>query len=458
MKPAGRQASPSGGIDPARILVAVPALDEERHIEACLLSLMRPEAEMAGVRIVVADGGSRDRTRTIVARLGERFPAVELIANQRRLQSAGVNRVVALCAAPTHDILVRCDAHSVYPPRYVLDVAESLVDRNVAALSTPMDAVGAGCFQAAAAWLADTRIGSGGSLHRGGRISGYVDHGHHAGIRLDWFRSVGGYDESLGHNEDADLDHRITRAGGRIWLDARIRVAYSVRETLPGLARQYWNYGIGRARTFRKHGMKLRARQFAPPLLLTTLVGGLALAPLSLLGLLPALAYGLVITAVSLVGAARLRSPCGLWAGPAMAAMHLPWAAGFWRELARQVAADQSTLARSELRADPSVRNTAGGRIGMSGKEKWSAEVTAHSDALDLEDHVFESEDPKHIAASLKRSAEESHRRKAEPFRSAMSMLTFYINRAGSKLPDDRRKVLDAAKVELRRAFGRDPG
>lgn len=62
---------------------------------------------------------------------------------------------------------------------------------------------------------------------------------------------------------------------------------------------------------------------------------------------------------------------------------------------------------------------------------KWSAEVTAHSDALDLKKHLFEAKNPKTIARSLKRSAEHSHRRKAEPFRSAMSMLTFYINRAG---------------------------
>ncbi|MER8697173.1 DUF3175 domain-containing protein [Mesorhizobium opportunistum] len=89
-------------------------------------------------------------------------------------------------------------------------------------------------------------------------------------------------------------------------------------------------------------------------------------------------------------------------------------------------------------------------------KEKWSAEVTEHSNAMDLEDHVFESDDAKKIAASLKRSAEHSHRRKAEPFQSAMSMLNFYINRAGKKLPATRKKVLENAKDELRVAFGRE--
>lgn len=90
-----------------------------------------------------------------------------------------------------------------------------------------------------------------------------------------------------------------------------------------------------------------------------------------------------------------------------------------------------------------------------SRKRKWSAEVTEHSDALELEPHVFEKDDPKEIAASLKRSADRSEKRKSEPFRSAMSMLTFYINRAGKNLPASRKKMLEEAKDELRRAYGK---
>jgi hypothetical protein len=86
----------------------------------------------------------------------------------------------------------------------------------------------------------------------------------------------------------------------------------------------------------------------------------------------------------------------------------------------------------------------------------WSARVTRESNALDLESGVFKLESPKRIAASLKRSAEHSRRRKAAPYRSALSMLTFYINRAGKNLPASRRKVLQQAKVELRKQFGRE--
>jgi hypothetical protein len=94
----------------------------------------------------------------------------------------------------------------------------------------------------------------------------------------------------------------------------------------------------------------------------------------------------------------------------------------------------------------------------MARQAKWSQEVTRHSNALDLEPGVFTFDDPKAIAQSLKRSAEASSRRKSTPYRSAMSMLTFYINRAGKDLPAERRRVLEAAKGELRRAFEKDAG
>lgn len=90
-----------------------------------------------------------------------------------------------------------------------------------------------------------------------------------------------------------------------------------------------------------------------------------------------------------------------------------------------------------------------------SAKRKWSRKVTEHSDALTLKKRVFASRSPARIAASLKRSAERSHRRKSSPYRSAMSMLTFYINRAGKTLSAGRRRILEQAKQELRHQFGR---
>lgn len=100
----------------------------------------------------------------------------------------------------------------------------------------------------------------------------------------------------------------------------------------------------------------------------------------------------------------------------------------------------------------------AGGRTSAkkAAPQRWSQRVTRESDALDLEQGVFTLTSPKQIAASLKRSAEQSSRRKASPYRSALSMLTFYINRAGKNLPRTQRTRLERAKIELKRAFGRE--
>lgn len=92
----------------------------------------------------------------------------------------------------------------------------------------------------------------------------------------------------------------------------------------------------------------------------------------------------------------------------------------------------------------------------MPKKKKWSKDVAEHSDAMDLKDGVFKSRSPKKIADSLKHSAETSDRRKSSPFQSAMSMLNFYINRAGEQLSKSRRSTLEKAKDELRKDFGRE--
>ena len=117
---------------------------------------------------------------------------------------------------------------------------------------------------------------------------------------------------------------------------------------------------------------------------------------------------------------------------------------------ARKATARKSTGRRTRKTAAHHAKSPAKRPV-----KKWSKHVTETSDALDLKHDVFKQDSPKAIARSLKRSAEQSHRRKSDPYRSAMSMLVFYINRAGKNLPATRRKKLEAAKGELRKAFGK---
>jgi hypothetical protein len=128
------------------------------------------------------------------------------------------------------------------------------------------------------------------------------------------------------------------------------------------------------------------------------------------------------------------------------------------RKTARRRTDHRKNTDRKTARRKTARRKTARGQAGAprKGTRYWSGRVTKESDALDLEGGVFTLRDPKRIAASLKRSAQASHRRKSDPYRSALSMLVFYINRAGKNLPAARRRTLEKAKTELRRQFGRE--
>lgn len=315
------------------ILVAVPTLNEEGAIEACLRSLLDGDPSLRQMRIVVADGGSTDRTREIVTRMQGEFPNIDLLDNPDRLQSAAINRV-AEAFGDGYEIIVRADAHAVYPPDYVLQVADSLVRQQADSVVVSMDSVGdRNCMQKAAAWVVDTPLGSGGSAHRGGRVSRWIDHGHHAAMRVETFRKVGGYDPKFSHNEDAELDHRIREAGGRIWLDAEVRLDYEMRPSFARLARQYWNYGRGRARTILKHRMKPRLRQLIPAINLVLIVVSLVLSLVSPVWLFWPLLYLAVLVAASVWIARKHGSACGLLAGVAVAVMHNAWGAGFLQGL-----------------------------------------------------------------------------------------------------------------------------
>ncbi|HVY88052.1 MAG TPA: glycosyltransferase family 2 protein [Hyphomonadaceae bacterium] len=316
------------------VLVAIPVLNEEAHIEACIRSLMSGDSRLAAADFVVVDGGSSDATRAIVERLGREFSNLRLMVNPRKLQSAAVN-LASEGAKDKQRILVRCDAHAVYPPGYVMKVADSLVQRGCASVVVPMDAMGEGCFQRANAWVVDTPFGSGGSQHRGGRKSGYVDHGHHAGFDLKIFATAGGYDETFSHNEDAEFDARLRKIGGKIFLDADIRLGYFPRASLRALAKQYFNYGKGRARTLMKHGERPRLRQMIPPATLVACLAGLAIAPLNPVALVLPGGYVAALALVSAGMAVKHKSACGLLAGLASAGMHMPWSAGFFWQMAK---------------------------------------------------------------------------------------------------------------------------
>ena len=317
-------------MSPRFVTIVLPALNEEAYIEEAIRTVTPQDAHFP-YEIIVVDGGSTDRTRALVAEIARTDPHVRLLDNPQRLQSAGIN-LAARHAHPDTDIIVRADCHAVYPEGFVTRCVSELTARNVQSVVVPMRTVGITPFQRAAAAAQNSVLGNGGSAHRRAASSGIVEHGHHAAFNRAFFQSVGGYDESFSHNEDAELDFRICQAAGLIWLDAENAVTYFPRGSLPALARQYFKHGGGRARTILKHAVRPKPRQVAPLLLLTVCAGGVILTPASSLFLLPALAY---VAACCAVGAASARPhrdvAALLMTGPAAMTMHLAWAAGFLR-------------------------------------------------------------------------------------------------------------------------------
>lgn len=314
---------------PATVLAVIPTLNEARHIEACIRSLMTGEDRLREVPLTVVDGGSTDETVEIVKRMMREFPNLRVLHNPLRLQSAAINLAADEHGTKETRYLVRCDAHSIYPDNFIIDVADALETTQAASVVVPMDAAGETCFEKANAWIVDTPLGSGGSAHRGGRKSAFVDHGHHAGFDMAVFQMIGGYDETFSHNEDAEYDDRLVQAGGRIYLDADIRIQYVPRGTIRSLARQYFNYGKGRARTVLKHKRHLKIRQAVPIMALLGSLFGLLAAPFYWPALVLPLGYASLLALASLAVMAWKRSWCGALAGIASGTMHMSWAAGF---------------------------------------------------------------------------------------------------------------------------------
>lgn len=313
---------------PTNVLIVIPTLNEAPHIERVIARLLETPRPELSLRVVVADGGSTDGTRELVDSLSQREPRLRLMHNPDRIQSAGVNWAVRRYGREA-DVLIRCDAHADYPVDYCGRLVDALESNGADAVVVPLDSCGDAPLQKAIAWTSNSPIGTGGSAHRGGRQSGFVDHGHHAAFRMQSFRAAGGYDVSFSHNEDAELDCRQRALGARIYLDSSIRVCYSPRKTLASLYRQYFKYGEGRSRTVRRHPSSLRVRQLAVPGHLLLSGAALTVAPWQpLLLAWPAL-YLAVLMLVSCALVVRHRSAYALLCALAAATMHTAWALGF---------------------------------------------------------------------------------------------------------------------------------
>ncbi|MFT3699523.1 MAG: glycosyltransferase family 2 protein [Kofleriaceae bacterium] len=262
---------------PPSVTIAMPAYNEEHYIEACISSVQHQDYPKELIEILVADGRSTDRTRDILARMALDDPRIRVIDNPERLQAAGLGKMVK---AAQGDVIVRMDVHCEYAPDYVRKCVETLEQTGAENVGGAQRAKAKSGFQRALCAALTSPLGVGGAKYRSEDSEGFVDTVFLGAFRRKVFETVGLWDPKAITNEDTELNQRILENGGKIFLSREIVVHYYPRDSLQTLAKQYYKYGRGRARTLLKLG---RFTNIRPAIPFFMVVGGatmLALPPL----------------------------------------------------------------------------------------------------------------------------------------------------------------------------------
>ena len=243
------------------VTVAIPCLDEEAYIEACIRAVQAQDWPHDRLEVLVADGMSVDATREILGRLAAADERIRLIDNPGRIQAAGLNECIRLARG---DVIVRMDVHADYAPDFVQKCVAELERTgadNVGGAARPKAKT---FFQRCVSAALRSPLGIGGSKYRQSEEEGFVESVWPGAFNRSVFERVGLFDPNAITNEDAELNQRILDAGGRVYRSRDIVSHYYPRESMRSLARQYFRYGQGRARTLLKHGKLLSLRPALP--------------------------------------------------------------------------------------------------------------------------------------------------------------------------------------------------
>lgn len=340
---------------PVDVSVLVPVLNEEGIIDESAKAMLAQR--FAGeIEYLFLDGGSGDATREILERLGRADERIRVLDNPGRLQSPALN--IGLSEAKG-TFVARMDAHTYYPPDYLARGVERLREGDVAWVGGPQVPLGVGDWSRRIAVAMGSRLGIGGALFRRPITEEIETDTAFTGIwRRETLAEVGGWDEEAVTNEDGELAARIRARGGRIVCVPEMAAECITRDSLSGLATQYYRYGRGRVRTLRLHPETMRPSHALPPALLLVLVGAM-LAPSrtarpARLGLAAYLA-SLAFEALRMSGRAEREAP---FAPLVLATMHISWGAGFLAGCAGH---------GPPLRALAALASRAPGRSGASG-------------------------------------------------------------------------------------------
>ena len=321
-------------MSPLTVSVVLPTRNERGFIRDCLDSLLAQDYPNI-VEVLVVDGGSDDGTPDLATASG---PRIRVFDNPGVTAASAMNLGID---AAVGEIVVRADAHTLYAPDYVSRCVELLAGRVGVVVGGPMRAVGTTSFGRAVAAVTSSPVGVGpGRFHYAGQAQ-EVETVYLGAYRPATVTDVGGYDQTdlQWAAEDQELNYRIRRAGGTIWLDPSIRSVYFPRSSPRALWRQYRNYGMCKASTLNKHRTLPYWRPLAPALLVAAAVAAVGGA-LGLRRPTVALALPAAYAAGASVMAVRLSREPGVQAGRALGALvicHWSYGIGFWAGIGRIV-------------------------------------------------------------------------------------------------------------------------
>ena len=311
--------------------VLTPVLNEERHIRDTVAAMQAQRFD-GELEFLFMDGRSEDRTKEILDDLARSDPRIRVFDNPGRSSTAGLN--VGLRHA-RGDYLVRMDAHTFYPEDYIARGVERLRRGDVVWVAGPQVPFGTERWSRRVALALQTWLGTGGSARWEAGMNGggerELDTGVFAGL---WRRSTverhGGWDEGWPINQDSELAARVLADGGRIVSLPELAARYVPRNSLRGLARQYWRYGNYRAKTASRHAASLERRQlFVPALALALLATVAGPGPLRRLARIPVAAYAAAVLGTSAEAIPRAGLGDAASLPVIFAVMHLSWGFGF---------------------------------------------------------------------------------------------------------------------------------
>lgn len=292
------------------ITIAMPSYNEEGYIEDCLRSLLRQDYPADKMEILVADGGSQDKTREIVARITAEDPRVRLLDNsEHRIQSYGMN--LAIKESKGEFILVT-DVHAEYANNYVSALVGTFLRTGADAAGGAQRAKAETWFQKALCAALGSPFGVGGAKYRSAEADGWVDTVFPGAFKRSILEKVGLYDVKAVTNEDAEMFQRILESGGRVYLSKDVVVHYYPRKSFRLLAKQYFKYGDGRARTFLMHKGLPVIRPLIPAFFVAGSAAMLIVPPLHAVAPLWFGAYA----AITGLEAIRVGASVGAWAIP----------------------------------------------------------------------------------------------------------------------------------------------